>query len=196
MAKHTKLSPLSLTGIVITIVGLALTVYAITQSTEFRQRASEGAILYITGTPESITKGQDFTVSLDVQTQSIPVQTATVVLIYPQNKLTVKKLDFNKSTFDMVGENIHSNGYIQVSRDASSPVNGKSHIMTIHFVAKDAVDLSEIKPVNGTAIISTENKNIYTNAVSRKEMVEEQSSVFSLQSIIQFFRSLFGLSLF
>lgn len=175
-------------------MGLAFSVYAITQSTEFRQRASEGAVLYITGTPQSAVKGQKITVSLDVQTNTIPIQTATVILTYPQEKLTYEKMDFNKSTFDMVGENIHSNGYIKLSRDASSPVNGKSHIVTIHFVAKGPVTLTDIKPVTGTAIVSTENKNIYTNAVAKGGTEKSKTPIFSIQFYIKLFMELFKIS--
>ena len=191
MTKHQQLTPFSIAGIVITIIGLAFSVYAITQSTEFRQRASEGAVLYVTGTPDSAAKGQTIIVKLDVDSKEIPVQTATVVLTYPLEKLKFEKLDFNKSSFDMTGEQLHSQGLIRISRDASTPTNGKSHIATIHFTAIDTVALTEIKPQVGTAIISTENKNIYTNAVRHTASTKnEDLDLFS--SLLSFFNSLIG----
>jgi len=193
MAKHQQLSTLSLLGIFVTIVGLALTLYAISQSTEFRQRASEGAILYITSTPEAAPKGTNITVSLDVSTNSLPIKSATVILTYPQTKLQIEKIDFRKSSFDIEGEQVAQNGYIRISRDASYPINGKSHIATIHFLTRDSVDLNDIKPVNGTAIMSTEDKNIYTNAVARNEEVTQSTQFFSIQFFFQFFRNLFSI---
>lgn len=193
MAKHSQLSTLSLVGIFITIVGLALTLYAITQSTEFRQRASEGAVLYISGSPETATKGENIAVSLDVGTNSLPIKSSTVILTYPQTKLQIEKIDFQKSAFDIEGEQIAQNGYIRISRDASYPVNGKSHIATIHFLTRDSVDLNDIKPVNGTAIISTDNKNIYTNAVAREDGEIQSTSIFSIQFFFQFFRDLLSI---
>lgn len=191
MPKHKQLSPLSLMGIAIAIIGLALSVYAITQSTEFRQRASVGAVLYITGTPESVVKGQKISVSLDVETNAIPIRSTTVILTYPQDKLIFEKMDYNNSPFDMAIENIKSNGYIRLTREASSPVNGKNHIVTIHFEAKEPVLLSEIKPVNGTAILNTENKNIYTNAISREGTTSNYSSIFNFGFYFKFLAELF-----
>jgi len=192
MAKHAQLSPLSLFGIAVAIIGLAVTLYAITQSTEFRQRAAEGAVLYIIGNPQVAMTGQNLDVSLDVQTDAIPIQTATVVLTYPREKLELLSLDFKNSPFDIPSENIHNSGYIRIEREASYPTNGKSHIATLHFQARQTVNLSDIKPVTGTSILNSENKNIYDQAVSyTSQITENKTNFFSIQFFVRFFRELF-----
>jgi hypothetical protein len=192
MAKRAQLSPLSLFGVSIAIIGLAVTLYAITQSTEFRQRAAEGAVLYIIGNPQVALSGQNLDVSLDVQTDAIPIQTAIVVLIYPREKLELLSLDFKNSPFDIPSENIHNSGYIRIGREASYPTNGKSHIATLRFQAKQTVNLSDIKPVTGTSILNSENKNIYDQAVSyTSQITEDKPSLFSIQFFVRFFRDLF-----
>lgn len=192
MAKHTQLSRLSILGIIIAIIGLAITLYAITQNTEFRQRAAEEAILYITGNPQVATSGQSLDVSLDTKTNSALIQSVTVILTYPESKLSFQTISFNNSPFDIPLENLHGNGYVRISRNASSPVNGKNHIATLHFMAKEEVDLTEIKPVSGTSIMDTEKRNIFTNAVSHQITPSNTPPIFSIQFFFKLFTGIFG----
>ena len=191
MAKKTLTNQLNLITLCFTIVALMVSIYAVSQRTNLFPEASEGATLYLTGNPQIAETGETVTVSLDVETKETPIQLARIVLTYPQTKLTFQKIDTSGSPFDMPLDNIHGSGYIQLGREASSPVVGRKHIATIYFKAKDTVSLTDIEPVKGTSLVDINNKNIYSNAVSREEAVSQNRSLFSVQFFFDFFTNLF-----
>lgn len=194
MAKSQQISHLSLIGIVFGIVALAICLYAISQSTEYREQAAQGAVLYLISKPTTAIAGQNVAVTVDVDTNNVPIQTVVVNLTYPTSKVDLLQIDTTNSPFDTSTGDIHGNGYINLGRQASFAVTGRNHVATLHFKAKAPIDLSDIQPVSGTEILSTNNQNIFTNAVARTEEITraQSQSGFSIDFFFSLFRSVFN----
>lgn len=176
---------------IILLLILPLTIYLVYHNTDSRQFASEEAVLYMVSDQPVAEKGQLLTYTLSIDTHTTPVRSVHLSLSYPANKAEIQKITTSQSPFDLPIEEITGNGYVQFGREASTPVYGDQQVATIQVLAKEPFLATEISPVTGTKILSLENQNIYTNALSREKASSTEQSRNPFTSFLKAITALF-----
>ena len=172
-------------------VSVPLTVYMVSQQTSLTQFAAEEAVLYMVSDQPAVISGQTLTYTLSVDTHKVPVKSVLLSLSYPADKVDIESIETASSPFDLPLEEIKGSGYLRFGREASTPVFGEQHIATVRVKAKGNFSATEIAPAVGTQILSLENKNIYTDALSRTRTIQEAKSTNPLSSFFEALTNIF-----
>lgn len=145
---------------------IPFTLFLLGQTLEIRQRAQETAGIYVVSNAQHATAGQIFTLDVYVNANDTPVSVVQTNLAYPASKLDVIGIDTSNTPFDVESEYIVGNGLLRIGREASVPVTGNKHVITIRFKVKQDVEYTEITTTPGSIVLrSTDRQNILGSKV-------------------------------
>lgn len=147
---------------ILILIALAVTVVFVQQRQNTQQQAEETARFNVFSELKTTPKNRALNVVTAVNSEKHPIYSVLVKLTYPTEKLELIGVDTKNSDFPYESEKILGAGLIFLGRSTRGAVSGQKYVGTVQFKTKEATDISEIKILPESQIISSvSNENIF-----------------------------------
>jgi hypothetical protein len=149
------------------LAAVPLTAFAVKQSRQTSSKAAGNATMALSPVSQSIDQGDNFTVQIQENSNTDPVNAVQANLSFDPAKLEALSIDTTGSAFEIEAENVIGAGTIEIARGTTIPKTGTQLVAAINFRSKLSPGATTVSFAAGTVLVrSTDNTDILGNTTN------------------------------